>query len=280
MGSGNTTYNIVDREVQRDPVSKLPVMHSSGLKGSFREHFENRYDSKDSNGNTIISEEVKSIFGSSKEAGTGNNDQAQNPGSHLFFGGQLWAIPVRSNKKPYFLATAPFVLRAFLEYMDLYGVDDNTGLVDAIKDLPTSGPTEGKPWILDDLSEVKLEDYLWTAEPNKQELNKLNAVLQQAGLVKDNNLALLHDDDFKELCANLPVIARNNLENGISQNLWYEEVVPRESLFYSFVARGDEEYKLFDTQHWDRSILQVGANATIGYGQCLLLNDSLQPIKQ
>ena len=41
MGSGDVNFNIVDNEVQRDPVTEYPSMYSSGIKGALREYFEN-----------------------------------------------------------------------------------------------------------------------------------------------------------------------------------------------------------------------------------------------
>lgn len=98
------------------------------------------------------------------------------------------------------------------------------------------------------------------------------------------NLAIFNDEDFNEAVSTLPVIARNALDNGKSVNLWYEEVVPRESIFYTVLCyynnlddtkkdqRGrsdknkfDMAYKLFEEKLLKESI-QIGANASIGYG--------------
>lgn len=75
--------------------------------------------------------------------------------------------------------------------------------------------------------------------------------------------------EFDELCSddNLPIIARNVLENGESKNLWYEQVVPAETVFYTIIDdKGDRALanKIAD----DKVIVQIGANATIGYGYC------------
>ncbi|HEM3702813.1 TPA: CRISPR-associated protein Cmr4 [Streptococcus suis] len=76
------------------------------------------------------------------------------------------------------------------------------------------------------------------------------------------------DFDYQEL----PVIARNHLVNGISKNLWYEEVVPHRSLFYITVLAADGDSNLLD--EFDKvvngQIVQFGANASIGYGLCKL----------
>ena len=81
------------------------------------------------------------------------------------------------------------------------------------------------------------------------------------------------EEKFIELCSddNLPIIARNVVENGESKNLWYEQVVPAETVFYTIIDdKGDRTLanKIAD----DNAIVQIGANATIGYGYCRFNN--------
>lgn len=66
----------------------------------------------------------------------------------------------------------------------------------------------------------------------------------------------------------LPVIARNYLENGKSSNLWYEEVVPHESVFYFVVASENENAVSNFAKAVNDKIIQFGGNASIGYGLC------------
>lgn len=75
---------------------------------------------------------------------------------------------------------------------------------------------------------------------------------------------------FKEAAEELPVIARNQLDNGESQNLWYEELVPHESVF-GFVVQSDDNATIREefTKALDSKVIQIGANATVGYGFCL-----------
>ena len=73
----------------------------------------------------------------------------------------------------------------------------------------------------------------------------------------------------------LPVSARNQLDNGISQNLWYEEVVPHETVFYLAVLSngtmpGDQALESFDKVIKADKLFQFGGNATIGYGLTML----------
>ena len=74
------------------------------------------------------------------------------------------------------------------------------------------------------------------------------------------------DEQFAEKCSNynLPIIARNVLENGESKNLWYEQVLPSETVLYTIIQEEGEELK----NALDGKLVQIGANATIGYGYC------------
>ena len=78
--------------------------------------------------------------------------------------------------------------------------------------------------------------------------------------------------DFKKYSNNdeLPVIARNCLENGVSKNLWYEQVLPRKSRLAFFILHNDGEInKAFDSAITSVPV-QIGANASVGYGICVI----------
>lgn len=77
--------------------------------------------------------------------------------------------------------------------------------------------------------------------------------------------------NFKEAAEELPVVARNQLDNGKSENLWYEELVPSESIFV-FVVQADsnEQHLEYFKAQLANKIIQVGANASVGYGYCEL----------
>lgn len=73
-------------------------------------------------------------------------------------------------------------------------------------------------------------------------------------------------ENFNSLCSddNLPIIARNCLENGESTNLWYEQVLPSQSVLATIIQTNNAE----DLNILNGAIVQIGANATIGYGYC------------
>lgn len=91
---------------------------------------------------------------------------------------------------------------------------------------------------------------------------------QDLSVTKENTI---NNDTFKDLCSddNLPIIARNKLENGESKNLWYEQVLPAETVLYTFI---DSKKETALNEAIKNQIVQIGANATIGYGYCKFTN--------
>lgn len=85
-------------------------------------------------------------------------------------------------------------------------------------------------------------------------------------LVQNHDISPISPKEFAEKCdnENLPIIARNELKNGTSKNLWYEQVVPAETVFYTLIQEEGESLK----NALDGKVIQIGANATIGYGYC------------
>ena len=101
-------------------------------------------------------------------------------------------------------------------------------------------------------------------------LKMLKKILQ---IQKEVKFSEPDDAKFIELCSddNLPIIARNVLDNGESKNLWYEQVVPAETIFYTIIHdNGDRT--LAEQISNPKAFVQIGANATIGYGYCKFTN--------
>jgi len=237
IGSGGTNFDIIDNQVQKDSITNLAIIHSSSLKGALREHF------KESNF-------VEFIFGSDNKS----SDAKQ--GSCIFFEAFMLTRPVRSNNKVYFNVTAPFILKMFIDYLKEFKLDyqEVEDFYNKIKDVK-----EG--YIFENLENTYLEDI-------KAEYKNINIPT-----ILGEDVAILSDKNFKNLA--LPVIARNNLENGKSQNLWYEEIIPKKSKFIFFIAKPDENEldeadkekltKFLQRIDKDR-VVQFGANKTIGFG--------------
>jgi len=246
IGSGGTNIDIVDNVVQKDPVSSLPVIFSSSLKGAFREHCENiPFDDENHKKNFITY-----IFGSD------NKESDSKQGKFIFFEAFMLTRPVRSDKIPYFNATSPFIVKKFLDYLKEFNILKNLQnsletFYNQIKDI--------KEVINTKFDDVLIEDYT---------SKKRNITIPS---IFGENVAIFPDEVFKEL--SLPFVARNNLENGKSQNLWYEEIIPKFSTYIFFIGKPDnvnsadeEKIKNFEKIFNDNKIVQIGGNKTIGYG--------------
>lgn len=246
-GSGDTNFGVVDNLVQRDPITNIPVIHASSLKGAIREYFQHLKDTGELSGKTTIDY----IFGSDTQRDKGTSS---NVGHFKFFQADLVSLPVRSNKEPFFRASTHEVIKSIEEKAK------QLGLKSFSLDRPKDQPKEKQPIVFEaKFDGCRLDMYKATGKDQKPGLAHLGG-----------NPALFHYNDFKQLIKKLPVIARNKLENGESKNLWYEEVVPRESRFIFFVSRpntedGEEAIMVFDEKTSHESI-QIGANASIGYG--------------
>ncbi|MBD3374426.1 type III-B CRISPR module RAMP protein Cmr4 [candidate division KSB1 bacterium] len=227
VGGGDSNFGVVDKLVQRDPVTNYPTVFSSSLKGALKEYC---------NGESFVSD----VFG--------DNDNA---GNYRFFAANLLALPARSNKKSFFMATAPSVLKEFMGTLTTFGIGNG---FDDIQKLAKKPVDKGKVFV-NHSEPMRIEDW---GSIHDAEIPTSNPLL-------GNNIALFHEDDFKELANNLPVIARNHLENGQSTNLWYEEIVPRESRFYFILGFGESNHDEFETKI-RKGIVQIGGNASIGYG--------------
>lgn len=253
-GSGEQNYGAVDNLVQRDPVTGIPVIHSSSIKGALREFFVHH---------NFADEKISEIFGSSAR------DPNKKEGQYIFSDAELLFYPVRGNLFPYYHATCRDVLKKFRSLFEDYRIPHNNDeIFDEIDNLLNIESTDLHiPVILQNQDassqpEAYIEDS--RAEYEKCNIHYLHRLIGQ-------NLALLNYADFFNITGYnaLPAIARNNLENGESKNLWYEEIVPSNSVFYfMLLVPENNQYEHEFEKILTENKVQIGANATIGYGIC------------
>jgi CRISPR-associated protein Cmr4 len=250
VGSGDINFDIIDRQVQRDAITGLPTIHSSSLKGAYREA------ASGTQGNQFTT----FVFGPDNQ----DNDNHQT-GAYHFFEASLLTRPVRSNKKPYFNATSPGALKAFLSLLEDFGIEIDAAVRQSLEAMSRLDVVSGKPLIFEATDGVILEDH--EAQKSDFDPSALSELLGE-------DLALFSDEDLRDL--DLPVLARNSLENGVSQNLWYEEVVPKRTKFYFVVAKptnldpadAKENLEAYSEKFDAMNRVQFGANKSIGYGFC------------
>ena len=195
-------FSIIDKAIQRDPLTDLPCINSSSLKGAIKEFCVH---------NTNVN--VGMLFGSDIDKATGKIKPDTQKGEAIFFDAKLLLLPQQNDNTLYHYVTSDDVITMMNERLKLF----------------KSSFKYDKPETFHDKA-----------------------------VVTDSISSLCHED-------NLPIIARNVLENGESKNLWYEQILPAETVLYTIIQEeGDALAKALDGQ-----IVQIGANATIGYGYCL-----------
>jgi CRISPR-associated protein Cmr4 len=234
VGSGEINYGLVDNLIQRDPVTDLPTINSSSLKGALREHFERAGLAN-----------LTTIFGSEPKE---NDASKRRQGAIRFFEADMLSLPVRTtgNNLAFVNATSKELLKRQEERLKQFEIDGEflTNLSSISK---SSGVVE-----IEDLAGKK--DYFDTED-------NISVVGKHIAFVSENELDRLCDNEH------LPIISRNCLENGQSTNLFYEQVLPRYSYLITLIM-GEEKILDDFCGKLDKQIVQVGGNATIGYGYC------------
>ncbi len=266
VGSGDSNLGVVDNVIQKDPVTNIPVFHSSSLKGAIREHID-QYEEKDKKSADFIE-----IFGSSESK----------PGNIKFYEARLLTLPLRCcSEMVYYHASSKTVLIDYLDNLSLFAVCNNNidlNMIEKLKQelnkLSFDDDDKEKEFIIfnqQDASSVQIEDYT-----ERKDCSALLTNLRSFGFEKYiqplDQIAVFRDDIFSNICQHsLPIIARNQIKtNGTSGNLWYEEVLPRKSKLWAILGfpNGHNQrpfWREFE-KHLQNDLIQMGANASLGYG--------------
>ncbi len=237
VGTGGANYGVVDNLVQRDTNTNVPTINSSSLKGALREFFKNEWGEND--------DKLNYVFGPDSNRNSSIKGE-ENIGHYKFFNADLLVLPARSNKNPFYRVTANMLIDPI----------NSKSMAFRDAELIANRYDYAQPTVKDE--NAKVEDWQANSDSNLK-------VNEHMG----NDVAVFDKNTFKKLLKRLPVIARNQLENGESKNLWYEEVVPRESRFIFFVSKTGEHADEFD-KALQKNVVQIGANTSIGYGYCTI----------
>lgn len=224
VGNGESNFDIIDNAVEKDPVTGLPTINSSGVKGALRQYFKE---------NGIADSDVISIFGSDQKVSQGEKSI---PGKVKFYQADLLARPARASKggKTNYMVTSQEAIELYNTKAAIFGgtkIQLNTHTNNAIA--------------IEGISSFRI--------------SKIELI--------DSECAVVGDSVLRDLP--LPVLARNQLDDGISKNLWYEQVVPHKSIF-TFAVSSDDKKALNALERGleQNCYVQFGGNASIGYGLC------------
>ncbi len=274
----------------------------------------------------------EALPGGAGAADQAENDQVENgkssaktpdssAGQLCFSEAKLLAYPARSLNRPFLHITCPLILERFLREMRAYGIAEPSFAFTAppqeksdkapsswaiVNDTALDGQTlviedlviEGNRVVTNDEMPT-IANALATLFPDQEEhtLSRFK-----------NGLVIISDDDFNELMERIvPVRARIKLTGGKTTdtwrdpetgreekgNLWYEEYLPSDCLFYSFVGarrhwkapdsdnNGDATpMKTFGQAAAALEFIQIGGDETVGHGICYwkLLTDAASSV--
>jgi len=248
VGSGKNNYGIIDNLIQRDVVSGHPTINSSSLKGAMREFFSH---------NKAHATLVREVFGSEPK-----DKPTNRPGDYRFFPAHLLSMPVRCDALPYVNVTSKSAVTGFLKKLETFGIEYQDA--ETLRNWSQSLSGEATHFQSDLNDSIAVEALDLKAQ--KGTFDDIDTIKEVVGdypvLVSDTQFSDLTSDSY------LPVIARNHLENGISQNLWYEQILPRQSRFYFIVLVPNSATSHFNTfnSEIEKPLVQIGGNASIGYG--------------
>jgi CRISPR-associated protein Cmr4 len=246
---------VIDLPVAREAAGGYPVIAGSSLKGALRDFMEQELGVNDSR--------VGRFFGEPKNAGAVAVTDAR-----------LLLLPVRSLTGHYKWVTCPYLLERYQRDRELAGLPCTFKYPEPKEEqvIIYTGSEAGKQ------DALFLEELVFNVE--QQDLSGL--IDSVSGLIRHQpaqnrlpgQLAVISDDDFAYFARyGLQVNARNVLDNETksSKNLWYEETIPPDSLFYALlISRTGAGDVLADLQQLfaEQPYLQVGGNETVGQGWC------------
>lgn len=264
----------VDLPIQRERHTEYPVIPGSTLKGVLKD---------DMGGEGRLSQdEIRSYFGADSGAG-----EDPSPGKVSFGDGLLLAFPIRSSGAPFHWVTSPFVLERLARAL-------------SVESVGVEPPPEGTAWAADGKGDVLLEELrldkkehpsFFGAGPGTG-LSRLLSLLpgESQGFahtrsILPQRLLIVSDQDFKELVeVGTEVLTRIKLnslgttqtfkekdaeELGIQDrqgNLFVEEVVPPETLFFCALRAVKAESARFVEVLQTLQLTRVGGDETIGRG--------------
>jgi len=277
VGSGETHFGVVDNLIQRHPITKLPIIHSSGIKGALKQYFED---------NNFNKEFIKELFGTDISLDTADSKKELDygPGHLIFFEAQMLTLPLRASENVYYNCTSVPTIIEYLDQLDNFF--NAKAKTNELRKWLGELDFQGNDFIFfEGSNNLEIEDYSNGKKIDKSSINgsineSIIRSLQDLCKIDINKLAIFEKDIFTHICTDsIPIIARNKIqEDGTSGNLFYEEVLPRKTLLFMVIGYDksllndkleivSEAGKEFDKiiRNSD-AIYQFGANYSVGYG--------------
>jgi CRISPR-associated protein Cmr4 len=259
-GSGRSS-GFVDLPVARESTTQYPVIVGSSLKGALKDYAREIWpDNNTESGGKKEREmkpEVARLFGRQESAG-----------NLVVSDAKLLLLPVRSLTGHYRWATCPYLLERIRRDAQ------RTRYETMMNGLKISAKPEKGKVLANKNDNIYLEEREFQVSGKIEEsfINEIKKLVVHDDTANRLNeqLIILNDDDFYWFASyGLQISARNvlDVDTKESKNLWYEETLPLDSLFYTLLFfRKDDTLKDAVPLLKDLKYLQVGGNETVGQG--------------
>ena len=235
---------VVDLPVAREASTDYPVIVGSSLKGALRDKAE-----------SMGLDDAGARFGKPDHAG-----------DLVISDGRLLLLPVRSLTSSFRWATCPHLIERYRRDRSRAGLPSQFKVPDV---------EHGSVLTLAG-GNLFLEERQFTVagNPAKDLVNSIEHLLlhEETRRRLASKIVVLHDDDFIWFARyGLAIQARNVLsKDGTkkSENLWYEETLPPDTVMYALIAaRGDVALDDLNSLFPESDpYVQVGGNETVGHG--------------
>ena len=213
------------------------MIQSSGVKGAFRDLAETLWPN--------APEDVAALFGREAKR-TPGHETATQPGALSFTDARLLALPVRSSVAPFVWVGCPSLVARLARDLALIGWNGVASTVEAPGD-KALGFTETTGTIV--LEDLALPVGRLSLSPSSLQDATIDTIMRQAAgslwsTIKERWF-LVSDEHFQFLAENAtevqPRIALGpNKTTDDGGNLWYQEVLPSETLLYTMVFAAAE----------------------------------------
>ncbi|MCC6785229.1 MAG: type III-B CRISPR module RAMP protein Cmr4 [Planctomycetes bacterium] len=240
-GSGRS-LGVVDLPVAREAATDYPVIVGSSLKGALRDRAESKQPDR-----------VMEVFGKPDQAG-----------SLLVSDARLLLLPVRSLTSSYRWVTCPHLIERFARDLARAGLSRPDVPEVASGSALASG---NGPLFLEE------RQFAVSGSPAGEFVDAIGMLVlhEDTRSRLAQQVVVLHDHDFAWFARyGLSIQARNVLEDGTkkSENLWYEESLPADTVMYSLLLGRDATAIESLTELFPGSdpYLQAGGNETVGHG--------------
>ncbi len=246
---------VIDLPVARESATDYPYIAGSSLKGALA----------DAARQDLHEDETSRLFGKPDHAGL-----------LLVSDARLLLLPVRSLMGAYRWVTCPHLLERLARDSRRANHLAAPNAIPSIEPYHYVSPldsSDDEKLYLEERSFLAMKNHAWAQDNAEQWINTMISLISDpsAGKRLRQRLVVINDDDFCWFCRNgLAVHARNVLnQHKQSENLWYEETLPPDTLMYSVLAErnpGHGTLSAIQTIFEKRPYLQVGGNETVGQG--------------